>query len=110
MVWKRNSWTVSGREDQRARIPSHLQVRGDACALVTGAAVLDNPEELQAPAWSGFAQNNWRLRSNLTLSAGLRYEYVAPADRDVSPPLTIAIACADAPLAATTDRQTANII
>jgi NAD(P)-dependent dehydrogenase (short-subunit alcohol dehydrogenase family) len=29
---------VSGREDQGARIPSHLQVGGDACALVTGAA------------------------------------------------------------------------
>ena len=47
--------------------------------LVTGGATLDNPQGLQAPAWSGFAQDNWRLRSNLTLSAGVRYEYIAPA-------------------------------
>jgi 3-oxoacyl-[acyl-carrier protein] reductase len=29
---------MSGAEDQRARIPSHRQLRGDTCALVTGAA------------------------------------------------------------------------
>lgn len=37
MTNKRNS-SRGGGEDQRARIPSHLQVRGDTCALVTGAA------------------------------------------------------------------------
>lgn len=47
--------------------------------LVTGGAVLDNPQRLRAPAWSAFVQDNWRLRSNLTLTAGLRYEYIAPA-------------------------------
>ncbi|MGH9783385.1 MAG: carboxypeptidase regulatory-like domain-containing protein, partial [Terriglobia bacterium] len=47
--------------------------------LVTGGAVLDNPQRLRAPAWSGFVQDNWRLRSNLNLNAGLRYEYIAPA-------------------------------
>ena len=47
--------------------------------LVTGGAVMDNPQGLRAPAWSAFAQDNWRLRSNLSLTAGLRYEYVAPA-------------------------------
>jgi len=47
--------------------------------LVTGAAVLDNPQRLRASAWSAFAQDNWRLATNVTLSAGLRYEYIAPA-------------------------------
>ncbi len=47
--------------------------------LVTGGAVLDNPQRLRAPAWSGFVQDNWRLGPQLTLTTGLRYEYVAPA-------------------------------
>lgn len=45
----------------------------------TGGAVLDNPQRLGAWAWSGFAQDQWRLRSNLTVTLGLRYEYVGPA-------------------------------
>ena len=47
--------------------------------VVTGGAILDNPQELRAPAWSAFVQDSWRVRPNLTLSAGLRYEYIAPA-------------------------------
>jgi len=46
--------------------------------LVTGAAVLDNPQKLRTSAWSAFIQDNWRLRRDLTLSLGLRYEYVGP--------------------------------
>ncbi len=46
--------------------------------LLTGGAVLDNPQKLRAWAWSGFLSNHWRLRPDLTLTMGLRYEYVAP--------------------------------
>ena len=47
--------------------------------LVTGGATLDNPQQLRSSAWSAFAQDSWRLRTNLTVMAGLRYEYVAPS-------------------------------
>ena len=46
--------------------------------LLTGGAVLDNPQRLRAPAWSAFVQDSWRLLPNLTLMAGMRYEYIAP--------------------------------
>jgi hypothetical protein len=51
--------------------------------LVTGGARLDNPQRLQAAAWSLFAQDSWQVRPSLTLSAGMRYDYFAPpVDRD----------------------------
>jgi hypothetical protein len=47
--------------------------------VVTASAFLDNPQRLRASAWSVFVQDNWRLRPNLTLTPGLRYEYIGPA-------------------------------
>lgn len=29
-------------------------------------------------SWDGFVEDNWRVRANLTLTLGLRYEYVSP--------------------------------
>lgn len=45
---------------------------------LTGGARLDNPQHLRAESYSFFAQNTLRLRHNLTLNAGLRYEYSSP--------------------------------
>jgi hypothetical protein len=51
--------------------------------VLTGGARLDNPQNLRAGNWSLFAHDNWRAARNLTVSAGLRYDYVAPpVDRD----------------------------
>lgn len=47
--------------------------------VLTGGARLDNPQNLRAQGWSLFAQDDWRLRSNFAISAGLRYDYAAPA-------------------------------
>ena len=46
--------------------------------VVTGGARLDNPQQLRARSWSLFAHDDWRASNALTVSAGLRYDYVAP--------------------------------
>ncbi len=46
--------------------------------VLTGGAHLDNPQNLRAQSWSVFAHDNWRPSSRLTVSAGVRYDYVAP--------------------------------
>ena len=46
--------------------------------VLTGGARLDNPQNLRAQSWSVFAQDDWRPMPSLTISAGLRYDYVAP--------------------------------
>ena len=51
--------------------------------IVTGGARLDNPQNLRAHSWSLFAHDEWTASSAVTVSAGLRYDYVAPpVDRD----------------------------
>ncbi len=45
---------------------------------VTSVARLDNPQHLRTHSYSFFLQDNYRLSANLTLSAGVRYEYNAP--------------------------------
>jgi hypothetical protein len=51
--------------------------------LVTGGARLDNPQNLRAQSWGLFVQEDWTATNALTLSAGIRYDYVGPAvDRD----------------------------
>lgn len=46
--------------------------------VLTGGARLDNPQNLRAHSWSVFAQDDWRPLTSLTISAGLRYDYIAP--------------------------------
>jgi hypothetical protein len=45
---------------------------------LTGGARLDNPQNLRAHSWSVFAQDDWRPVASVTISAGLRYDYLAP--------------------------------
>ncbi len=46
--------------------------------VLTGGAHLDNPQELRGYSWSLFTHDDWRPSSSLTISAGLRYDYIAP--------------------------------
>jgi hypothetical protein len=45
---------------------------------VTGGAQLDNQQYLRTSSTNFFVNDNWRLRPDLTLSAGVRYEYNSP--------------------------------
>ncbi len=45
---------------------------------VTGVAQLDNPQRLRSETSSAFFQDSYRVRPDLTLTAGLRYEYTSP--------------------------------
>jgi hypothetical protein len=47
--------------------------------LFTGGAQLDNPQRLRTYNYALFVQDNWRVRPDVTLSAGLRYDYASPA-------------------------------
>ena len=44
----------------------------------SGVATLDNPEHLRTHSYNFFANDVWRVRPNLTLTLGLRYEYNSP--------------------------------
>jgi hypothetical protein len=44
----------------------------------SGGARIDNPQYLRAVSWNFFFQDSYRLRRNLTLQLGLRYEYNTP--------------------------------
>ena len=45
---------------------------------VSGVARLDNPQHLRTRSYNFFVQDTWRVRRDLTLSFGLRYEYNTP--------------------------------
>lgn len=45
---------------------------------VTGRAIIDNPQHLRAESYSWFLSDSWRVRPDLTITAGLRYEFLSP--------------------------------
>ncbi|MBI3679364.1 MAG: TonB-dependent receptor, partial [Acidobacteria bacterium] len=45
---------------------------------LTGGARLDNPQHLRGESYNFFANDAWRVRSDLTLTLGLRYEFSSP--------------------------------
>ena len=45
----------------------------------TGGAIADNPQALRTGHTSLFVHDSWKLRRDLTLNLGLRYEYNTPA-------------------------------
>ena len=45
----------------------------------SGGAVSDNPQALRTSSTNLFAHDSWRVRQDLTISLGVRYEYNIPA-------------------------------
>jgi hypothetical protein len=45
---------------------------------LTGGAPLGRPKYFRSSTYGVFAQNDWKLRPNLTVNLGLRWEYFAP--------------------------------
>jgi hypothetical protein len=73
------------RDEESRGFLSFLGFTGNALAemllglpSLTGVAHLDNPEHLRTHSAYGFVQDTWRVRQDLTLSLGLRYEYNSP--------------------------------
>jgi outer membrane receptor protein involved in Fe transport len=73
------------RDEESRGFLSFLGVTGNALAemllglpSLTGVARLDNPQHLRTHSVYGFVQDTWRLRPDVTLTAGLRYEYNSP--------------------------------
>jgi len=65
---------------------SQVPITGNALAdlllgapALTGAARLDNHQHLRTESYNGYVTDSWRVKPNLTLSLGLRYEYNTPA-------------------------------
>lgn len=46
--------------------------------VTTGGAILDNHQHLRTESYNFYVNDSFRIRPNLTLSAGLRYEYNSP--------------------------------
>ncbi len=45
---------------------------------VTGVAISDNPQYLRTTSYNFFVNDTWRARPDLTLTAGIRYEFNSP--------------------------------
>lgn len=45
---------------------------------VTGRAIVDNPQHLRAESYHVFLSDSWRMRPDLVLSLGVRYEFLSP--------------------------------
>ncbi|HLX86097.1 MAG TPA: carboxypeptidase regulatory-like domain-containing protein [Terriglobales bacterium] len=45
---------------------------------ITGSAPISRPQYFRSSTYGVFVQNDWKLRPNLTINLGLRWEYYAP--------------------------------
>jgi len=76
------TYTFSNVTDLLANEPSSVQVLGDVSApnpLHNGAT---GNRYLKQEYYIGYVQDEWKIRPNLTMNYGLRYEYYTPLHED----------------------------
>ncbi len=64
---------------------SQIPLTGNALAdllvglpAITGGATMDNPQHLRTESYNLFVNDSYRIRPNISISAGLRYEFNSP--------------------------------
>jgi hypothetical protein len=69
----------------RLQFSPFFQLTGNALAdlllgfpLLTSVARVDNPQHIRTQSYNFYVNDSFRVRQNLTLNAGLRYEYNTP--------------------------------
>ena len=73
-----NSW-LSFLNGVITSVTQTFQVRDQTSGFVPG---IPNERNLSLNNWAGYFQDNWRLRSNLTIRYGLKWEYFSPMRED----------------------------
>jgi hypothetical protein len=71
------TYTYNSVTDFTSNNPSQIQFFGDLSDLSPFTGLSGNAQVKQT-YWIGYAQDEWKLKPNLTLSYGLRYEYYSP--------------------------------
>ncbi len=82
------TYTFSNLDDLLENRPSNVQFLGDLSGPSPFNGGLTGNRFLKQAYYVGYAQDEWKLRPNLTMSYGLRYEYysVIHEDRNLATP------------------------
>jgi hypothetical protein len=69
------TYTFSNIDDLLANRPGNVQFLGDLSGPSPFNGGVTGQRELRQSYWIGYAQDEWKIRPNLTMNYGLRYEY-----------------------------------
>ena len=76
------TYTFSNLNDLLNNTPSSVQVIGDVSAPNPLHGGATGNRFLKQTYYIGYAQDEWKIRPNLTMNYGLRYEYYSPLHED----------------------------